>query len=82
MILSELRRYLEARGQASLADLSVHFDTDADALRPMLDIWLRKGNVERFGISPDCGGNCNRCAPEATEIYRWRGGGGGQGEAR
>jgi hypothetical protein len=73
MILSDLRAYLEERGEASVADMALHFDTAPDALRPMLEVWLKKGKVERFTISPNCGGNCNRCAPEVTEIYRWRG---------
>jgi hypothetical protein len=73
VILAELRAYLRERGQATLSDMMVRFDADADALRPMLAVWLRKGVVERLRVSPDCGGNCNRCPPEATEIYRWRG---------
>jgi hypothetical protein len=73
MILSDVKAYLQARGQATLSDMMIHFDTDADALRPMLAVWLRKGRVERLSASPDCGSNCNLCAPEATEIYRWKG---------
>ncbi len=33
MILAELRNYLCERGQASLQDLALHFDTAPDALR-------------------------------------------------
>jgi hypothetical protein len=72
VILSEIRSYLQRRGQASLSDMMVHFNTDPEALRPMLEVWVKKGQVERFSASPDCGGNCNLCAPEATELYRWR----------
>jgi hypothetical protein len=74
VILSDIKAYLQARGQATLSDMMVHFNADAEALRPMLDVWVRKGKLERFSVSPDCGGNCNLCAPEATEIYRWKSG--------
>jgi len=73
MILSDLKAYLQERSQATLADMAVHFDAEADAVRAMLDVWIRKGKAERFTVSPDCGGHCTRCAPETTEIYRWIG---------
>jgi predicted ArsR family transcriptional regulator len=72
VILSDLKRYLSEREQASLADLALHFGVEPDAVRTMLEVWMRKGQVERSSVSPNCGGNCNRCAPETTEIYRWR----------
>jgi hypothetical protein len=77
MILADLKIYLQERGQATLSDLVTHFDASPVALRPMLDLWMRKGKVECLHVSPDCGGNCNRCAPEVTEIYRWSGEGPG-----
>lgn len=72
MILSELKSYLRDHGQASLADMVLHFEAEPDVLRAMLQVWMHKGKVECYSVSPDCGGNCNRCPPEATEIYRWR----------
>jgi predicted ArsR family transcriptional regulator len=73
LILAELKSYLKERGQASLQDLGFHFGVEPDAVRSMLAVWIRKGKVERSFLSSDCGGNCNRCAPETTELYRWRG---------
>jgi hypothetical protein len=73
VILSEIRAYLEERGQATLTDMMAHFDSKPDALRPMLDLWVRKGVIERLTAPPDCGGNCNRCTAEAAEVYRWKG---------
>ena len=72
MILSDLKRYLEERGQATLADLALHFEAEPEVVRAMLEVWMRKGRVERSTVSPNCGGTCTRCAPESMEIYRWR----------
>ena len=36
MILSDIRRYLQQCGQATLADIALHFDADPDAMRGML----------------------------------------------
>jgi hypothetical protein len=72
MILSDIRRYLEQRHQATLADIALHFRTDADAVRGMLDIWIRKGKVQRKMATASCGNSCSQCDPAATEIYVWR----------
>lgn len=71
MILSQIRDYLKQRGQCTLSDIALHFDTDADAVRGMLDIWLRKGKVEKRSATASCGSSCQSCDPAATEVYYW-----------
>lgn len=71
MILSDLRRYLEARGQAPLADIALHFDVEPDAVRGMLAVWERKGKVRREKLNASCGSSCSQCDPVATEVYIW-----------
>jgi len=73
MILSQIRDYLSHRGQATLAEMALHFDTDPEALRGMLRQWERKGRVERRSLEADCGSRCNRCDPAMRELYVWRG---------
>ena len=73
MILSQVRDYLKHRGQATLADLALHFDTQPEAMRGMLDRWVSKGQVERRKVEAACGTSCNRCDPAAMELYVWRG---------
>lgn len=75
MILSDIRDYLRQRGQASLSDLALHFDSDPDAIRGMLAIWVRKGKVSKLQTSGSCGG-CNQCDSSANEIYQWGAGSG------
>lgn len=71
MILSEIREYLKLRQQATLEDMALHFDADPEAVRGMLDVWVRKGVVSRHLANAACGGSCTQCAPARTEIYRW-----------
>ena len=68
MILSDIRDYLKQRGQCSLSDIALHFDSDADAVRGMLDVWVRKGKVEKNAATPSCGTSCQSCDPAATEF--------------
>lgn len=71
MILPAIRRYLQQRGQASLADIATHFDIDPEALRGMLEVWMRKGKVQKSRATASCGGSCRQCPSVATEIYSW-----------
>jgi len=71
MILSEVRDYLKQRGQCTLSDIALHFDTDADAVRGMLGIWIKKGKVEKRSATASCGTSCQSCDPATTEVYIW-----------
>jgi len=72
MILSQIRDYLKQRGQCTLSDIALHFDTDANAVRGMLEIWIKKGKVEKRSATASCGTSCQSCDPAATEIYIWQ----------
>ncbi len=72
MILSDLRDYLKQQHRASLADLVMHFDLDAEALRGMLHKWISKGKVSKMPKENACGTSCCKCDPNLTEIYEWR----------
>jgi hypothetical protein len=76
MILSDLKRYLKERGQATLADMALHFRSDPQAVRGMLDVWIRKGKVVKHSASASCGDGCARCDPGALEVFSWIGEGG------
>ena len=71
MILSDIRSYLKERGQASLADIAMHFKAEPDAMRGMLEVWIRKGKVQKQSATASCGSSCQQCEPSATEIYAW-----------
>jgi len=71
MILSDIRNYMQGHGQASLADISLHFDSEPDAVRGMLDIWIKKGKLHRRSATRSCGTSCSQCDTATTEIYVW-----------
>jgi len=71
MILSDIRDYLKQRRQCTLNDIALHFDTDADAVRGMLAVWIKKGKVSRQNATASCGTSCQSCDPATTEIYFW-----------
>lgn len=75
MILSDIKRYLSARGQATLADMALHFQSSPDAVRGMLDVWAGKGKVRRRPAAVSCGSSCSKCEPASVEIYEWIGDG-------
>ncbi|MCU7920714.1 MAG: FeoC-like transcriptional regulator [Candidatus Thiodiazotropha sp. (ex Epidulcina cf. delphinae)] len=72
MILSDIRDFLAKRGQATLAEIALHVDAEPDAVRGMLQQWVRKGRIEQRKVEAACGSSCNRCDPAATELYVWR----------
>jgi len=71
MILSDLRSYLKQQHRVAMKDLSNHFDTDADALRGMLGLWISKGKVRKLSPESGCGTSCCKCDPTLTELYEW-----------
>ena len=71
MILSDIRDYLQDRGQSTLADIALHFDIEPDAARGMLDLWIKKGKLQRRSATASCGTSCSQCDTAATEIYIW-----------
>ena len=71
MILAEVKRYLKTRKQATLADIALHCDAEPDAVRGMLEQWIRKGKVTRQLAGKSCGTTCNQCTQATVEIYVW-----------
>jgi hypothetical protein len=71
MTPSELRAYLRERheAEASLTDLALHFETNAEVVRDVLAYWQRKGKIRRLPSAP-CPACPQKCA--GTERYRWQ----------
>jgi putative ferrous iron transport protein C len=70
MILTDIKHYLQERGKAPLLDMSLHFDMEQDALRGLLEQWIRKGKVRKLPAGTTCSG-CTSCDPVDIEIYAW-----------
>ncbi|NEO25511.1 MAG: sugar metabolism transcriptional regulator [Kamptonema sp. SIO4C4] len=69
MILTNLQNYIATHQKVSLEDLSNHFHSAPEALRPMLNRLMRKGRIYKHK-SKKCHG-CAHCTPESIEFYEW-----------
>lgn len=70
-MLTTLKGYLLTHRAASLSELGRHVGADTDAVRGMLEHWVRKGRVRRTA-GARCSG-CDSCAPSDIEFYEWVG---------
>lgn len=71
-MLSKLKHYLCQEGMANVQELSQHLGVDDPGIvRAMMQRWLDKGRVRRFIKTPQCGTQCQQCAPASVECYEW-----------
>lgn len=72
LILSEIKHYLMKQKRATLGDLALYFDTEPEAMRGMLEQWIRKGRVSKSEVKADCNKTCSKCCDaSAMVIYEW-----------
>lgn len=72
MDLIQLKQYLRARRIAPLQDMAHHFHVEVETVRPLLDVWINKGKVQRKRqeAAATCKGCC-KCDPALIEVYEW-----------
>lgn len=73
MLLSDIKQYLQTQPSQTLLELSRRFQIEANVLRDMLSVLIRKGQVRQCTKTPRCGTKCHQCALLVTEIYEWIG---------
>lgn len=71
MILKELKEYVQSRQQVSLTEIVVHFDVDPEAVKGMLDFWIRKGKITHHSSDLVCGGSCSCSQKSDNDVYEW-----------
>ncbi|MBR9973323.1 FeoC-like transcriptional regulator [Magnetospirillum sulfuroxidans] len=73
MTLSELKSFMVERKRASLTEISIHFDTAASAVRPMVEQWIAKGRLRKLDIQGGCGkaGSGCACKEPPSEVFEW-----------
>lgn len=73
MILSELKAYLTQNRCVAIGDLANRFQTSPEALRGMLEVFIRKGRLKRIANGAgECTG-CTKCDAFLLEMYEWMG---------
>lgn len=72
MILTELKIYLQEKKRVTLIDIALHFSTSPEAMRGMLEHWIRKEKLRLLPIDSVCSDrSCCKCNPMSLEIYEW-----------
>lgn len=64
-MFKEIKQILEEKGKLSLRELAQHFSMTPDALEPMLDLLIKKGQVQRH--ESGCGTPCSGCTSACRE---------------
>jgi putative ferrous iron transport protein C len=59
-MLTDTKQLLRERGRLSLRELAVHFRMTPDAVQPMMDLLVAKGQVTEIRAS-GCGDSCDGC---------------------
>lgn len=67
-MLLQIRNYIAQSGTVSSQQLTREFRIDWLALKPMLDIWVKKGVIEQLQQVVACGAKCFKCQP--IEFYQ------------
>ena len=70
MILAEIKQYFQQHKSVSLQQLTLHFQSEPEAMRDMLAHWIRKGKVRKEIVNGVCR-RCSECHVDAMEIYKW-----------
>lgn len=70
MILRDVRRYLKQREQASLKDMALHLNADEEAVKGMLDLLIRRGEVSLANSTSACQSSCGSCSVNSN-VYFW-----------
>ena len=67
-MLSQITQLLSERGTLSIQEISLALNTDASALRPMLDLLEQKGRIEKVEL-PCKTGCATGCMKSETMTY-------------
>ncbi|MBP6917647.1 MAG: hypothetical protein KBB94_01880 [Legionellaceae bacterium] len=69
-MLLAIRNFIQAHRVVSSEQLSREFRVAEDALSPMLEIWINKGEVRKAN-SKSCGSSCQSCHAKQINYYEW-----------
>ena len=73
MLLGEIRDYVKKRGDASLKDISLHFDITQDSVQFAIAYWQRTGKIRERSAASCGSGACGGCSSNNTQqiSYEW-----------
>jgi len=71
MDISQIKAFLNERGQACLYDFSAHFNIEEEEIRTSLEKLKEEGKVKKEIISHCCNSGCYDCFSDSYEFYSW-----------
>ena len=72
-MLLQLRDYICREKIVSTQQLTREFRLDLTALQPMLDLWVRKGVIQKCQDKANCQSTCFKCRTLPPEYYQYKG---------
>lgn len=69
-MLLQLREYIQREGVVSIQQLTREFHMAESALRPMLELWVRKGAISPHQHQKACQSTCSQCNVSAVVFYQ------------
>ena len=69
-MLLQIRDFIQREQVASTQQLAREFHVDAQALQPMLDVWVNKGVIKPCQEKTGCQSACARCKTNTLVYYQ------------
>ena len=69
-MLLQIRDFIRQSEVVSTQQMAREFHLDEQALQPMLDIWVRKGMIEKCHEKAACESACMRCKTHVPVFYQ------------
>lgn len=70
MNLKELQDFIADFQRVSFAEMQLYLQIDAETLKPMLNMLLQNGTVQKSPTDEKCL-TCQKCESEELEFYEW-----------
>jgi hypothetical protein len=70
-MLLQIREYISREQVVSTQQLVREFCLELPALQPMLDLWVKKGAIEKYQDQGHCQSSCFKCREKPPEYYRY-----------
>lgn len=71
-MLLAIRDFIQLHRVASMEQLSREFRIAAEALGPILEVWVRKGLIRKTNPKENCGSSCRSCVTGRAQYYEWK----------
>jgi len=65
-MLNKILELLQTRGTLSVTEIALALQSDASAIRPMLDLLEQKGKIKKLPLP--CSGSCAGCAGSCASL--------------